>query len=98
MIDLERDELCLTARGLLDQAVGDLRSLQESWHAGPMLGERFASLAEGFEKLGDNDRATAVAAWARPAAGRPPRKPSVGPGEPKDVPGQRSEWPEGGEQ
>ena len=41
------------ARGLLEGAVGDLRSLQGSRNVWPMLSERFASLAEGFRKLGD---------------------------------------------
>jgi hypothetical protein len=47
-----------------------------------MLTERFASLAEGFRKLGDLERAETVADWARPAGGRQPRKASNGIGEP----------------
>jgi tetratricopeptide (TPR) repeat protein len=73
----ERDR----ARGLLEGAVSDLRMLQGSRHIWPMLAERFASLAEGFRKLGHLDRAETVAGWARPSGGRLPRKPSAGSGE-----------------
>jgi eukaryotic-like serine/threonine-protein kinase len=73
-----------TARELLEGAVGDLRSLQGSRRIWPMmLAERFASLAQGFRKLGDLDRAETVAGWASPGNGRPTRKPSGGSGERK---------------
>ena len=42
------------------------------------MGERFASLAEGFRKLGDVERAESVAGWARPPSGHPPRRPPGG--------------------
>ena len=54
------------ARGLLEGAVGDLRMLQGSRRIRPMLAERFASLAEGFRKLGDLERAETVSSWAGP--------------------------------
>jgi eukaryotic-like serine/threonine-protein kinase len=66
---LERGERT-TAAVQLDGAVGDLRLLQGSRHIWPMLFERFASLAEGFRKLGDMERARAVEALARPEGGR----------------------------
>jgi tRNA A-37 threonylcarbamoyl transferase component Bud32/tetratricopeptide (TPR) repeat protein len=66
------------ARGLLEGAIGDLRSLQGSRNVWPMLTERFASLAEGFRKLGDFERAEMVAGWARTGGGRAARKASNG--------------------
>ncbi len=66
---LERGERT-TAAVQLEGAVSDLRLLQGSWHIWPMLSERFASLAEGFRKLGDMERAEAVEALARPEGGR----------------------------
>jgi eukaryotic-like serine/threonine-protein kinase len=69
-----------SARGLLEGAVGDLRSLEGSPQIRPLLVERFASLGEGFRKLGDLERAETVSSWAGPLGGRPPRKPSGGPG------------------
>ncbi len=62
------------ARGLLEGAVGDLRSLQGNRRVWPMLSERFTSLADGFRKLGDNERAEVVAGWSRPVGARPVRK------------------------
>jgi eukaryotic-like serine/threonine-protein kinase len=61
------------ASELLEGAVGDLRALHGSRQLSPLLSERFASLAEGFRKLGDPERADTVAGWARPVSGRPPR-------------------------
>jgi eukaryotic-like serine/threonine-protein kinase len=85
----ERD----SARRLLEGAVGDLRMLQGSRRIWPMLAERFASLAEGFRKLGDLDRAETVASWARPGGGRAPRKASAGIGERKNAPKPRADGP-----
>jgi eukaryotic-like serine/threonine-protein kinase len=73
------------ARGLLEEAVGDLRSLDGSPRVRPMLSERFRSLAEGFRKLGDLERAKTVAGWAGPTGGGPPRGPSGGSGERKSA-------------
>ena len=74
------------ALSLLEGAVGDLRSLQGSRNVGPLLSERFDSLALGFRKLGEPDRAETVAGWARAAERRPPRKQSGGQGDPKNSP------------
>ncbi len=63
----------------------DLRSLQGSPRVGWMLGERFTSLAEGFRKLGDLERAEEVAGWAGATGGRLPRKAADGSGEREDV-------------
>ncbi len=58
------------ARGLLEGAVGDLRSLEGSPQIRPLLAERFASLGEGFRKLGDLERAETVSSWAGTTGGR----------------------------
>jgi tetratricopeptide (TPR) repeat protein len=72
------------ARGLLEGAVGDLRSLHGTLGLRPMLAERFASLAEGFRKLGDLERAETVSSWAGTTGERGARRPSGGGGnEPK---------------
>ena len=71
------------ARGLLEGAVEDLRSLAGSPRVGWMLGERFTSLAEGFRKLGDVARAEEVSSWAGSTGTRPARKPADGAGERK---------------
>ena len=57
----QRDE----ALSLLEGAVDDLRSLQGSRNVGPLLSERFETLADGFRKLGEAGRAETVAGWAR---------------------------------
>ena len=92
LLVLERGERD-TARGLLEGAVGDLRLLQGSRHIWPMLAERFASLARGFRKLGDAERAQTVESWVRPEGGRPARKPSGESGERRDETGQRGDSP-----
>ena len=72
-----RSALLVLERGERDSAAGCWRgpsaicgSLQGSRHVSPLLAERFASLAEGFRKLGDIERAETVAGWARPAGGQ----------------------------
>ena len=82
-------------------AVADLRSLKGSRNVGPLLSERFESLAQGFRKLGERDRAETVAGWARAVGRRPPRRPSDGLGPPSARPARggahckRRAWPGG---
>ena len=64
------------ARTLLEGAVADLHSLDGTRRLSPLLAERFESLAQGFEALGESERAEVVAGWAHPARVRPPSKQS----------------------
>jgi serine/threonine protein kinase len=66
------------ARSLLEGAVGDLQSLQIARNVSPLVSERFESIADGFRRLGDAERAEMLLGWARAAGGRPTRKGSGG--------------------
>ncbi len=59
------------ARGLLEVAVADLRSLEGTRHVSPLLSDRYESLAEDFGKLGETERAETIAGWARQSDVRP---------------------------
>jgi serine/threonine protein kinase len=74
------------AASLLEGAVADLRSLQGARNVGPLLSERFETLADGFRKLGEPERAETVAGWSRAVGRRPPRRPPGGFDDPKNVP------------
>jgi serine/threonine protein kinase len=73
------------AASLLDGAVADLRSLQGSRNVGPLLSERYETLADGFRKLGESERAETVAGWSRAVGRRPPRRPPGGFDDPKNL-------------